>query len=192
MIASFERDLTENCEEAADFLRKKLSEWRNEISIKNEVYSGEREFVSEVYRLLIEKNGCYRDALFVDYFPYPRGNEQGENIVRLSNDEKKNERSLPDLVFTDRPNNINVVEFDVIVNRGRKGNFRLRKDDIKKLRNDFIKLNKYNNRFKSKFLVVAYTGDLEYKDGTKFPLDLFKEKVHREFGKSDKTKVIVC
>ncbi len=88
MIASFERDLTESCEEAADFLRKKLSEWRNEISIKNEVYSGEREFVSEVYRLLIEKNGCYRDALFVDYFPYPRGNEQGENIVRLSNDEK--------------------------------------------------------------------------------------------------------
>ena len=192
MKVNFEDDLKDSCDQAAKFLRRKLYEWRKKNKIDDEIYSGEREYVSEVYRLLVNKNNSYKYTLFIDYFPYSHGKQRGENSVRLSKD-GKNEGLIPDLVYTDRPENINLVEFKVVVKFKKRGDDSLLYAyDNKDLKDVRTKLDKYNESIISKFVVVAYTGNLNYKDGIKFPLDLLEEQVREKFGKSDKTKVIVC
>ena len=192
MKVNFEDDLKDSCDQAAKFLRCKLYEWRKKNKIGDEIYSGEREYVSEVYRLLINRNNSYKYTIFIDYFPYSHGKQRGEKSVRLSKD-GKNEGLIPDLVYSDGPENINLVEFKVVVKFKKRGDdsllYAYDNNDLKDVRK---KLDRYNESIISKFIVVAYTGDLNYKDGTKFPLDLLEEQVRGKFGKSDKTKVIVC
>ena len=52
----FYADLSEACNAASKFLREKHIEWNNRKSAKKRVYSGEREFVADVYHLLVKKD----------------------------------------------------------------------------------------------------------------------------------------
>ena len=175
MSMNFRDDLTKSCEASAKFLRKKLINIR--ISTKKDIYSGEREFVCEVYRLLVNKDKSYRNTLFVEYFPDP-------------ND--KNGRLYPDLVFSDESDNKSIVEIKVVVDKRKKGDLRLWKKDEEAAKSDYDKLKKYYKYFKSRFLVVAYLGDPKYKDGTEFPLEGFKKTICNSFPNSKKIRVIVC
>ena len=178
MTASFERDLKESCEEAADFLRKKLVKWKNRNSLQGApIYSGEREFVCEVYRLLIKRNGSYRNTLFVDYFPNP---------------EDRVARRLPDMVFDDGLNNKSVVEFKVVVDKKKKGPDRLWKKDKDGIKSDFKKMKRYKDTFKSKVIVVAYTGDPQDTNEKGLPVKNFQNEISKSFHKTNKVSVIVC
>ena len=178
MIASFERDLKESCEVAADFLRNKLFEWKKKNLLEGEpIYSGEREFVCEIYRLLIERNVSYRDTLFVDYFPDPK-----DRVARR----------LPDMVFDDRSNNKSVVEFKVVVDKRKKGPDRLWKKDKDGIKSDFEKMKMYKDSFKSKVIVVAYTGDPQDTNEKGLPVKDFQNEISKSFHKTNKVSVIVC
>jgi len=178
MVACFERDLKESCEEAADFLRKKLVKWKKKKSLEGKpIYSGEREFVCEVYRLLIERNVSYRGTLFVDYFPDPK-----DRVARR----------LPDMVFDDRSNNKSVVEFKVVVDKRKKGPDRLWKKDKDGIKSDFEKMKMYKDSFKSKVIVVAYTGDPQDTNEKGLPVKDFQNEISKSFHKTNKVSVIVC
>ena len=174
MSMNFRDDLTKSCETAAEFLRKKLINIRR--STKEEIYSGEREFICEVYRLLVNKNKSYRNTLFVDYIP----------------DRKGKEKKLPDLVFSDGSGNKSVVEMKVVVDKRKKGDLRLWAQDKKTVRHDYNKLKKNYKDFKSKFLVVAYLCDPKYEDETEFPIEDFKKAICTSFPNTKKIRVIVC
>ena len=176
MSMNFRADLTESCDAAAKFLRSKLSERKIKKSITDEIYSGEREFVCEVYRRLVNKNKSYRDNLFVEYFPDP---------------EDKGEKTYPDLVFSDGSGNKSVVEIKVNVNKRKKDALRLLEQDKGPIIGDCNKLKNYKH-FKSKFLVVAYLGDLKCKDGTEFqPKDL-KIEISKICTDAKEIQVISC
>ena len=178
MSSSFKRDLKESCEEAAGFLRKKLVEWKDQNSLQGApIYSGEREFVCEVYRLLIKKNVSYRDTLFVDYFPNPK-----DRVARR----------LPDMVFNDRSNNKSVVEFKVVVDKRKKGPDRLWKKDKEGIMSDFKKMKMYKDSFKSKVIVVAYTGDPQDTNERVLPVKDFKNEISKFPEKTNNISVIVC
>ncbi|EQB64876.1 MAG: hypothetical protein AMDU3_IPLC00004G0454 [Thermoplasmatales archaeon I-plasma] len=108
---------------------------------------------------LIDKNKYYGDTIFVDYFPYsqPKGERRKDDVnryTRLLNEGKGKEgkRFLPDLVFSDGSQNISVVEFNVIVNRGRKGNFQLRNEDYRRVEEE--------NKRKWRYILMLYSKEL--------------------------------
>lgn len=184
MNNEFEIDLKDSCECAAEFLRGKNVEW-NKTRKKNErSYSGEREFVAELYRLLVEKNELYRTTLFVDYL--------------RPDESEKNEKAVPDLVYRNGPNEKSVVEIKTPVNCRADGDPEPLKVDFcgpnRKggINGDYKKLNKHYLKFKSKFLVVAYLGDIELENGKMFSLDGFKYWMYKKFPKTNEIKVIVC
>ena len=66
MNNKFEQNLRESCRRAADFLRKKHQKYNDASGLQgnDRLYSGEREFVAELYRLLICNDPSYRERLF--------------------------------------------------------------------------------------------------------------------------------
>ena len=177
MSLNFGDDLTESCEAAAEFLRNKLLERKIKKSITDEIYSGEREFVCEVYLHLVNRNKSYRDNLFVEYFPDP---------------DDKEEKIYPDLVFSDGSDNKSVVEIKVNVNKREKDDPRLWAQDKEAVMGDYDKLKKHYKHFKSKFLVVAYLGDPKYEDGTEFHPNDLKIEISKIFPNTEEIRVIVC
>ena len=184
MDNNFENDLRESCECAAEFLRGKNVEWNKTKKDKERSYSGEREFVAELYRLLVKKNESYRRTLFVDYL--------------RPDESERNEKAVPDLVYRNGPNEKSVVEIKTPVNCRADGDPEPLKVDFYGsngeggINGDYKKLNEHYSEFKSKFLVIAYLGDIELEKGKKFSLDGFKDWMHKKFPKNDKIKVIVC
>ena len=184
MSTKFENDLRENCKCAAEFLRGKNVDW-NRTREKNErSYSGEREFVAELYRLMVKKDESYRNTLFVDYL--------------RPEEAERNEKAVPDLVYRNGNGEKSVVEIKTPVDCRADGSpeplsYVLYGSDGKGgINGDYKKLKEHYSEFKSKFLVVTYLGDLELDDGKKFSLDGFKDWMYKKFPETDEIKVIVC
>ncbi len=85
MNSKFENDLRECCKATADFLGLKNVDHNKPRRKEERSYSGEQEFVAEVYRLLIERDSCYRDRLLIEAIRPDKGENNG--------------RIIPDLVY---------------------------------------------------------------------------------------------
>ena len=180
MNNKFERDLRDSCKSAAEFLRIKHQKYNDENGFKGKerLYSGEREFVAEVYRLLIEMAPSYRDRLFIEAIRPERGEDSG-NVT-------------PDLVYRNGHHEKSVIEVKAPVNSRADGSALPWKSDKTGFESDYEKLQDNYNRFDSKFLVIAYLGDPILENGNQFPLEDLEEWVHTKFQDKGKIKVIVC
>ena len=180
MNNKFENDLRESCKIAADFLREKHRKYNDAAGLKGKerLYSSEHEFVAEVYRLLIGKYPPYRDKLFIESIRPDKGEDSGKVI--------------PDLVYRNGNLEKCVMEVKAPVNSRANGSALPWKTDREDIEDDYEKLQDNYSQFDSKFLIVAYLGDPEIKDGIKFPLEDFERWVHSEFQDKGKIKVIVC
>lgn len=184
MNNKFENELRESCTATAKFLRGKNTEWNRSRETNERSYSGEREFVAELYRLMVEKDKSYRNTLFVDY---------------LRPDEaEKDENAIPDLVYRNRTNEKSVVEIKAPVNRRVNGDPEPLEVDLYGsnreggINGDYLKLKKHYLNFQSKFLVIAYLRDIMLENGKVFSLKGFSDWIHDNFPDTDKIKVIVC
>ena len=184
MNNNFEKDLRESCTAAAKFLRGKNTEWNRSRETNERSYSGEREFVAELYRLMVEKDKSYQNTLFVDY---------------LRPDEaEKDENAIPDLVYRNGTNEKSVVEIKAPVNCRANGDPEPLEVDLYGsnkeggINGDYLKLKKHYSKFQSKFLVIAYLGDIMLENGKEFSLNGFSDWIHDNFPDTDKIKVIVC
>ena len=180
MNKKFENDLRESCWNAAFFLRKKHQRYNDasELKGKNRLYSGEREFVDELYRLLICNDPSYREKLFFEAIRPDRGEESGKLI--------------PDLVYRNGNLEKCVMEVKAPVNNRANSSEVPLKTDREDIEDDYEKLEKNYDQFDSKFLIVAYLGDPVIKNGNEFPLEDFEKWVLSEFPDNGKIKVIVC
>lgn len=180
----FEKDLTESCALAVEFLRKKDEKYNklNKREGKDRLYSSEAQFVAEVYHLLVEMDKSYRMHLFVNYL----NPEKGERV----------ERKIPDLVYRNGQNTKSIVEVKVPVDEDLfiSANESLNKKitEFKLISKDYKKLKEHYLDFSTKFLVIAYLGDIKLDDGSEFPLVKFIESVRKEFKSTGKIRVIVC
>lgn len=181
-MRNFENDLIETCIEAAETLRGKHKEWNMGKSDKEKIYSGEREFVAEVYRLFINKDKSYWNSLFIDY----------------SRPEKKysNESAVPDIVYRGADGGKAVIEVKVIVrNRKRKsGGLAPLQIDLNLIKSDYdqFKDPEHYREFNKKYLVAAFLGDTIFDNGIKFSREGFKTAVQEHFPDTEKIKVIPC
>ena len=180
MNNKFEQNLRESCRRAADFLRKKHQKYNDASGLQgnDRLYSGEREFVAELYRLLICNDPSYRERLFFEAIRPDRGEESGKLI--------------PDLVYRDGNLEKCVMEVKAPVNNRANGSEVPWKTDREDIEDDYEKLKKNYDQFDSKFLIVAYLGDPVIKNGNEFPLQDFEKWVHENFPDKGKIKVIVC
>ena len=180
MNKKFENDLRESCWNAAFFLRKKHQRYNDasELKGKNRLYSGEREFVAELYRLLIYNDSSYREKLFFEAIRPDRGEESGKLI--------------PDLVYRNGNLEKCVMEVKAPVNNRANGSEVPWKTDRNGIESDYEKLEENYDQFDSKFLIIAYLGDPILENGNEFPLEDFEKWVHSEFPDNGKIKVIVC
>lgn len=175
-----ENDLRESCKLAADFLREKHRNY-NDVSGLNrndKLYSGEREFVAEVYRLLIERDSCYRDRLLIEAIRPDKGKDSGE--------------AIPDLVYRNGKYEKCVLEVKAPVNKRADGSELPWKMDREDIKSDYKKLQDNYSQFDKKFLIVAYLGDPILENGKEFPLEDFENWVRHEFPNKGNIKVIVC
>lgn len=186
MSDKFENDLRDSCKSAAEFQRIKHQKYNDENGFKGKerLYSGEREFVAELYRLMVDKDASYRNTLFVNY---------------LRPDEaEKDEKAVPDLVYRNGTNEKSVIEIKKPVNCRADGDSKPLKVDLYGpngkggIKGDYKKLKEHYSEFKSKLIEVAYLGDLELDNGKKFSLDDFKSSIFKKFPDTDEIKVIVC
>lgn len=180
MNNKFENDLRESCKCAADFLRKKHEGYNDASGLKGNgrLYSGEREFVDEVYRLLIKRDPSYRDKLFVE-------------AIRPDKDEVTG-KETPDLVYRNGKHEKCVMEVKAPVNNRADGSELPWKSDAKDIEDDYKKLLNNYDQFDAKYLIVAYLGDPVIKSGREFPLEDFEKCAHDQFPDKGKIKVIVC
>ena len=163
MTTKFENDLRGSCKCAASFLREKHRKYNDESGLKgnDRLYSGEREFVAEVYRLLIEKDPFYRDKLFFEAIRPAKGEDSG--------------RSIPDLVYRNGKHEKCVLEVKAPVNNRADGTALPWKTDSDAIDSDYEKLQENYSQFDSKFLVIAYLGDPILENGKEFPLEDLKK-----------------
>ncbi|MDS0256684.1 hypothetical protein ApAK_03185 [Thermoplasmatales archaeon AK] len=176
----FDNDLKECCESAASFLREKHKKYNDGDGLEGDdrLYSGEREFVAEVYRLLIEKDPSYRDKLFI------------EAIRPDKND--VTDRKTPDLVYRNGNREKCVIEVKAPVDHRTNSLELLKKRDKKDIENDYEKLKRHYDQFDAKFLVVAYLGEPLIKNEKEFLLEDLEKWVHSQFPDEGKIRVIVC
>lgn len=178
MSNKFENDLKKGCKCAAEYLRKKHQRYNenSELKGKERLYSGEREFVAEVYRLLIEKEPSYRDKLFFE-----------ATGPGLGDDKKK---VTPDLVYRNGRSENFVIEVKAPVNNRANGSALPCITDSNAIERDYEKLKENYSQFDSKFLVIAYLGDPILENGNEFPLKDFEAWGHHEF--QDRGKIKKC
>ena len=181
---NFEKDLRDSCASAVKFLREK-NEFYNDLNQREDgdrVYSSEAQFVAEVYHLLVEIDNSYRIHLFVNYLSPEK--------------EEREEKKIPDLVYRNGQNAKSIVEVKAPVDEDIfiSANGALNKNftEFKQISNDYKKLKEHYLDFSSKFLVIAYLGDIKLDNGSKFPLVEFIDSVRKEFKDTDEIKVIVC
>ena len=165
---------------AADFLTEKHEKYTGSNGIKgnDRPYSGERESVANVYRLLICNDPSYRKKLFFEAIRPDRGEESGKLI--------------PDLVY--RNGNIEkcVMEVKAPLNSRANGSELPWKTDKEDIEDDYEKLQDNYGQFNTKFLIVAYLGDPVNKNGIEFPLEDFENWVRHEFPDKGNIQGIVC
>ena len=180
MNSKFEDDLKESCKRAADFLRKKHQVYNDASGLQgnDRLYSSEREFVAEVYRLLICNDPSYRDKLFIEAIRPDKGEVTG--------------KVTPDLVYRNGKHERCVMEVKAPVNNRANGSEVPWKTDRRGIESDYEKLEENYDQFDSKFLIVAYLGDPILENGNEFPMEDFVKWVHGEFQDKGKIKVIVC
>ena len=173
----FYMDLSVSCSESAEFLRKKHRDWNKEKSDREKIFSGEREFVSDVYHLLVKKNPEYRNYLLVDYMrPGERENDEG---------------AVPDLVLRNDHND-SVVEIKAIVNRRKDGSPEPLSSDLESIQGDHEQLLNHYKLFKTKIQVVAFLGEIPDGEVGQHYLDSLKASIHKNYRDTDKMKLIVC
>ena len=152
-LVEFEGDLKRAAEESAEFLRKKSARL-NKSEYYDESYSGEREFVAEVYRMLSLLNKVYIQNLSIDYYRY----KAKERVV---------EYVFPDIVFHDSNRGRAAVEVKVVwfLQTRIDGLYKRDEDritrDYKKLRDRYVK-------FDSRTMLVAFLGRPEDYHRNKF------------------------
>lgn len=180
MNNKFENDLRESCECAAEFLREKHKRYNDESGLNgnDRLYSGEREFVAEVYRLLIEKDPSYRDKLFIEAIRPDKGEVTG--------------KKTPDLVYRNGKYEKCVIEVKAPVDHRADGSEFPKERDEEDIESDYEKLQDNYDQFDTKFLIVAYLGDPIIDNGREFLLGDFEKWIHKNFPDNGKIKVIVC
>ncbi len=176
----FYSDLLYSSNESAEFLRKKNLKWNKNKSNKEKIFSGEREFVSDVYHLLVEKNPDYRNSLLVDYMrPDKREND---------------EKAVPDLVFRSSQGRSTqddcVVEIKVIVNK-RKNGPKPYSSDLKNIDGDREQLVEHYIHFNKKIQVVAFLGEITGGEADLDYLDSLKRWLRNKYRDTNKIKMIV-
>lgn len=180
MNNKFEEELKESCECAAKFLRAKHHVYNKAAGLKGKdrLYSSEREFVAEVYRLLIKGDPSYRDRLFIEAIRPDKGEDTG--------------KVTPDLVYRNGKHEKYVMEVKAPVNSRANGSELPYESDRNDIQSDYEKLQLNYSQFDLKFLIIAFLGDPVAEDGQEFPLEDFKNWIHRVFPDKGKIKVIVC
>lgn len=181
-MRNFGADLEEACIRAAKDLRDKHKEWNTGRKESDKNYSGEREFVAEVYRLLIDKDEDYWNYIFVDYLrPEKKGSD---------------EQAVPDLVYRDKSGDKAVVEVKVLVSKRKRisGGSRPLKQDHDHILADYkqFKNPDHYKEFDKKFQVAAFLGDTNYDDGRIFSMEEYKKTILEDFPNTGGIKVIPC
>lgn len=165
MNSEFEIDLRESCGNTSYFLRKKHPRYNDagELKRKDRLYSVEREFLAELYRLLICNDASDREKLFFEAIRPDSGEES--------------RKMTPDLVYRNGNLEKCVIEVNAPVNNRAKGSEVPYKSDINDIESYYEKLEKNYNQFDSKFLLVAYLGDTILESGDEFSLEDFEKFV---------------
>lgn len=180
MNNKFEDELRESCKCAAKFLRGKHHGYNEEAGLKGKdrLYSSEREFVAEVYRLLIKGVPSYRDRLFIEGIRPDKGEDTG--------------KVTPDLVYRNGKHEKYVIEVKAPVNSRANGSELPYESDQNDIQSDYEKLQRNYSQFDSKFLIIAFLGDPIAENGKEFPLEDFKNWIHHVYPDKGNIKVIVC
>lgn len=148
-MSIFLSDLKDASVEAANFLRDK-SKRLNKKKDLEELYSGEREFVAECYRRLVEKNEEYLLQLLIEYYK-PARSEKSPSLV------------YPDLAFYSTDGSKTAVEVKPVWFLPTRIDD-LYKADKDRISSDYKKLRDKYTKFDSKILLVPFLGDeVEYK-----------------------------
>ena len=80
----------------------------------------------------------------------------------------------------------------MVVDKRKKGPDRLWKKDKDGIKSDFEKMKMYKDSFKSKVIVVAYTGDPQGTNEKELPVKDFKNEISKSLQKTNNISVIVC
>ena len=142
-LGEFSNDLKKAAEHAAEFLREKSARLNNSEEYE-ESYSGEREFVAELYRKLSILNKDYVQSLSIEYYRY----KVRERVV---------EYVFPDIVFQDSKNGRAAVEVKAVWFLPTR-NEGLYKKDVGRIKGDYKKLRDRYSKFDLKIMLVAFLG----------------------------------
>lgn len=143
MARDFVEDLRKASVKAAEFLRDKNSALR-QSGLDNSLYTSEKQFVAEIYRLMVRTNKRYRSNLLIEYHR-PRANDR---VL---------EGGHPDIAYFDADGNKSAVEVKGIWFLTEEGS--VYQADIKRIVDDFDKLQGEWGRFDQRVLVVGFLGD---------------------------------
>ncbi len=156
MARSFVEDLRKVSVKAAELLREKNS-FLKQTGLDRELYSSEKEFVAEIYRLMVRANKKYRSTLLIEYHK-PRAND------------RTFEGAHPDIAYYNTDGERAAVEIKGIWFLNEQGT--VYQADIKRIVDDFDKLQGEWNEFDEKVLVVGFLGD-----NTKFKRNRFQTSI---------------
>ena len=171
-LVEFESDLRKAAQESAEFLREKNARL-NKSEEYDESYSGEREFVAELYRVLSLLNKDYIQNLSIDYYRY----KKKERVV---------EYVFPDIVFHDSKKERTAVEVKVVwFLQTRKDG--LYKRDADRITRDYKKLRDRYSKFDRKIMLVAFLGSSEH-----YHRNNFKQYVEDLVHGNSNISVITC
>lgn len=140
-LSEFERDLRKVAIESANFMRRKSSKLNEERNFE-ELYSGEREFVAECYRRLVNLNEEYLHNLLIEYYK-PQKNEKNPEPV------------FPDIVFHNSKSGRTAVEVKPVWHMPTRIDD-LYQSDKDRILGDYEKLKDHYRRFDSKILLVPF------------------------------------
>lgn len=156
MARDFVEDLRKASVKAAEFLREKNSVLR-QSGLDNSLYTSEKQFVAEIYRLMVRTNKRYRSTLLIEYHR-PRVND------------RVFEGAHPDIAYYDSEGNKFAVEVKGVWFLTEEGS--VYQADIKRIVDDFDRLQGEWGRFDQKVLVVSFLGD-----NAKFKRNKFQNSV---------------
>lgn len=171
MAKAFVDNLIKSSVKAADFLREKNLELKGN-GLESSYFSSEKEFVAEMYRLMIKANKKYRRSLLIDYHK-----------------PKKNDREFvsahPDIAYYDSSGGRCAVEAKGVWYLTAEGG--PYQADVKRIMDDLDKLHNEWKDFESKVLIVAYLGD-----GDKYKRNRFQSAIEGLTQGDSGVSLIVC
>lgn len=143
MARSFVEDLRRSSVKAAEFLREKNAAMKGN-GLDSSLYGSEKEFLAEVYRLMVRANKRYRSSLLIEYH-------------RPKKNDKTFEGAHPDIAYYGSEGERYAVEVKCIWFLTEEGS--IYQSDIKRVMDDYDKLQGEWGRFNQRVLVVAFMGD---------------------------------